>query len=369
MEAIGNAPRRVALVVRPAAGGMVRHLETLLSHLNRARYAPTLYAPPGFPALREVNAPRMALPLAPSLSPFTLRAEIQWLTKMLREQADLIHAHGLRVAASVVPTARRLHLPVLFTAHNLAPAGLLPRILLRALGRRACRVLAVSEAVKTSLLRAGVPESRIMVIPNGIDLTPFDTPVDVVSVRARFGIPSDGFLVLAVGRLASEKGYDLLLEAFARLHAALPQTHLAIAGTGPQAEVLWRQAATLRLRGVSFLGYQAAVAPLYATADVVAIPSRQEGQGMVALEAMAARRPVVASAVGGLPETVLDGETGRLVPPEDPAALSEALRQLYTDAALRRRMGENGRVRVEQEFSAARMTRQIEAAYASCLRP
>src|SRR5262249_2652934 len=150
--------------------------------------------------------------------------------------------------------------------------------------------------------------------------TPFDSPLASPLLRMRYGLDPHSLLLVAIGRLAPEKGFDVLIEAFRLIHARQPEARLILAGSGLEEASLRALAAPLQ-KALIFAGHLTEIVLLLQTADIVVIPSRQEGQGIVALEAMAARKPVVASRVGGLIETIEDGKTGVLVPPEDPAAL------------------------------------------------
>lgn len=353
---------RVAEVVRPAAGGIRRHIATLLAGLDRKRFAPTLFAPADF-ALSEAEVARVPLAIAARTQPFADLRAIRQLAQLLCGNFDIVHAHGLRGALIGVLAAHRAGVPSLFTAHNLVPrSGLLQRSVLALIGRHASAVLAVSEAVAATLKEFGIPAEKITVIPNGVDLADFDAPVEAAQLRAQFGVPADVPLILAVGRFASEKGFDVLIDAFAQMQAQGSSARLMLVGSGPLEEELRRRAASAEDR-IVFAGQQANVAPFLHAADLVAIPSRQEGQGIVALEAMAARKPVVASRVGGLAETIVPEETGLLVPPEETTAWADALAGLLQDRAKREAMGAEGRQRVEKEYTAVQMVRRIEAVY------
>jgi len=186
-----------------------------------------------------------------------------------------------------------------------------------------------------------------------------------------YGIPTgpgpaasgDPLRILCVGRLIPVKGHSVLLDAFSRARAELPGLTLAIAGSGPLEEKLRTRAD----EGVDWLGHVSPVEPELERAGIVVVPSLGEGFGMVALEAMARGRAVVASDVGGLPEIVADGETGLLVPPGDADALAAALLALARDPARARVLGEAGRRRAQVEFSVERCVERTDALYRAAL--
>ena len=377
----GHQPVRVAQVVRPAAGGIRRHVSLLTAHLDRQRFAPSVYAPADFtldtPSLNapSLNAPALTVPqhqvdiTARTDIVADLRA-IHDLTRRLRGHADVVHAHGLRAALIGVFAAGRVGIPCLFTAHNLLPPpGRLQRLLLRRIGRLTNAIVAVSQAVAETLIEAGLPAAKIHVIPNGIDLAPFDAPLPspaVVDLGRPLSVPHNAPLIVAVGRLSPEKGFDILIRAFVEVYRQMPDAHLIIVGSGPEAEGLQALAdgANLKER-VHFPGRADDIIPILRAADIVAVPSRMEGQGLVALEAMAARRAVIASRVGGLAESIVEGRTGLLVPPNDPPAFANALVQLLRDPSRRLEMGLRGRRRVEQLYTVERMILNIQDVYAS----
>ena len=197
----------------------------------------------------------------------------------------------------------------------------------------------------------GLDPRRLIVIPNGIDPEPFDRACAVP--RGTLGVPRNAQLALAVGRLDDQKGIPDLLAAAEQVIAADPSWHLAVAGDGPRRAWLVDQlAARPALRGrVHWLGARDDIPALLKSADVLVLASLWEGMPNVVLEAMAAGRAVVATAVEGTVELVISGETGWLVPPQDPEALGQALLEAARDPGLCRRLGRNGRARVEAEFS------------------
>jgi glycosyltransferase involved in cell wall biosynthesis len=169
-----------------------------------------------------------------------------------------------------------------------------------------------------------------------------------------------------VARLEPEKGHRYLLEALPAIVNAVPNAWLLLVGEGSQTDALRAHARSLPLPArerVVFAGFQTDIEAVTQALDVAVMPSLREAQGLALLEAMAARRPVVASAVGGIPETVRDGANGLLVPPADPQALATAIVRLARDARLRDRLAASGRRRVEDRFSMAASVRQVEAIY------
>ena len=359
---------RIALVVRPAAGGICSHLATLLANLDGDRFTVTLFAPADFADFAEASGvPLIPLAITPRLSPLHDRVILREFAQHLTGNYDLIHAHGVRAAWIAAHTAFRVNLPHVFTAHNvIPPLGRLARFGLKFTAGFCQRVIAVSEAVSASLQQNGVAAEKIVVIPNGVAIAAFDAPFDAAAFRAGWNIPPRAPLLVAVGRLAPEKGFDVLLRAFPRVQSEIPDARLLLAGAGPERRRLEARAAGSP--AITFAGHAAQADAFLRSADVVVLPSRREGQGIVALEAMAARKPVVASRVGGLVETIVEKETGLLVPPDDPPALALALASLLKDAARRDAMGNAGRRRVEQNYAAPRMAQQTAAIYEAARR-
>ncbi len=245
-------------------------------------------------------------------------------------------------------------------------------------GRAVDRVVAISGAVRREVLRLGIPADRVVLVPSGVEVARFAPLRDRDGVaraqaRAALGIPADGRPV--AGTLASlhrRKGHDVLLRAAALLAGRGLPLHLVIAGEGPEGEALRALARGLGLLGegpvrVHFAGQVSPGERVLAALDLFVLPSRKEGLGVAALEAMAAGLPVVASRAGGLAESVLDGETGLLVPPGDPAPLAEALETLLRDPALRERMGAAGARRVGERYSADAMAAGNLALYRELL--
>jgi glycosyltransferase involved in cell wall biosynthesis len=216
--------------------------------------------------------------------------------------------------------------------------------------------------VALSPTQAGLIEEMARLRPGSMRIIPNGVADFRVEAEPR---PTDGPIVGSVGRLAPEKGFDVLLHALQQV----PGLTAVLAGKGPERERLEQLAAELGVADrVLMPGFVPDARTWMAMYDVFAIPSRSEGMPLTLIEAMLASRPVVVTAIGGMPDVVVDGETGLVVPPEDPDALAEALRQLFGDGA-RAAMGARGRARATEEFSFEHMVRSYEALYEELVSP
>jgi glycosyltransferase involved in cell wall biosynthesis len=311
----------------------------------------------------DVGLKAVALVQAPLYFHFGARALSRWVR---REAIDLVHAHWIlpngylaaRVAAATgVPYTVTLHGSDVFMAERNA---LFRRFARRALAG-AARVTSCSAELQERLLQVGGEEYRgkVLLVPNGTDLVPRLAEGGGAPLRDRLGVPRSAPLLVAVGRLVAKKGFSVLLQALPRILAGCPGAWLVLGGGGALEEDLKRRARELGVGGrVVFTGALAhpQVLELVAAADVFVMPSVRDPKGnvdglpVVVLEAMAAGRPVVATAVSGMPLAVTPGETGLLVPERDPEALAAAVGALLADPERARRLGRVGRERIEREL-------------------
>lgn len=238
--------------------------------------------------------------------------------------------------------------------------------------RRADRIVCTSDAVANYFV-ALEPGSRAKTtrIHNGIDVASIRAEAsgaDVAAVRASLGIAPGVPVLLAVGRLVEQKGHDVLLAAMSEPALAATGAVLVLVGRGEAQAELERSARAAGLSSrVVFAGIRTDVPALMGACDLFVMPSRWEGFGLVAAEAMAAGRAVVASRISALPEVVEAGVTGALVPPDDPAALATAIADLLADPERRAAWGAAGRERAERLFSRERMIAEWRAEYARLL--
>ncbi len=215
--------------------------------------------------------------------------------------------------------------------------------------------------------RHGIQQSRIAVIPNGIEIDRYDPDRHRRRTwRGKLGIPEGAKLVGGVGRLTWQKGFDDLIKAFAAIDD--PDLWLVIAGDGPDWGDLRTLATTLDVASrVVFAGFVDDIPSLLADLDLFVISSHREGHPMVLLEAMAMARPVVATDIAGADDTVTEGVDGRLVPPGDVPALAEAMTGLLRDREAAGRMGRNARKKIEREYTVERMVRRTAVLYEELL--
>jgi glycosyltransferase involved in cell wall biosynthesis len=301
------------------------------------------------------------------------------LAALLRRQpVDLLHTHTTGCEESAV-AARLAGIPaVLGTFHvdstydlQGVRSGVTHRTLEHLSNHCLHRAIGVSEATARDWIRrTHLPACRVVTIHNGIDADQFIRRSPRAAARAQLGLPCDDRLILGgVGRLEEAKGFSFLLEAVALLAKTCPNLLLVLAGQGPLREQLAEQAARLGIgERVRFLGFCADVQQVYDALDVFVLSSLCEALPYALLEAMATCLPAVGTTVGGVPEVIVPGETGFLVPPRDPAALATALRPLLESQVLRQRLGHAGRERVEQHFREDEMVRKTIQVYRDMLK-
>lgn len=357
-----------------AFGGAERALLMLLETVNREDWSPTLLHHPDPTGLQlaecaqAIDIPTRPVPRLP-LGALGAR-RVPRLVRDLRVSAPAVfHAHLSWPLAAKYPLAAAVaaRVPGIVATVHLVPEFTLDRsnrLQLQILSRFVGRYVAVSEDVSRRLHRdLGWPAAKIDVIYNGVRLGEFTGTTDP-QLRLELCRGRPGPLFLTVARLDAQKGHDVLLRAA----ALVPGVQFALAGEGPERSSLEEFTAELGLGDrVRFLGSRTDVPALLATADAFVLSSHVEGSPLAILEAMAAGKPVIATAIGGTDEVVEHGQTGLLVPQGDVEALAAAMRELAEDSALRMRLGAMARVRAEQQFSVERSTAQTTKIYEELL--
>ena len=263
------------------------------------------------------------------------------------------HAARLRRRSGVLVATRRV---------DFVPRGPLALFKYRAAGR----VIVASRAIQDVLTRAGLDPALLRLVYEGVpDRTPVPGGREAL---AALGIPAGAPVVGQIAALVDHKDQPTLLRAAARVLARRPDVRFVIVGDGERRAALVEQAAQAGIAGsVVFTGFRDDVDRLLPAFDVFCLSSHMEGLGTIVLDAMAFARPVAATAAGGIPESVVDGVTGRVTPTRDDAALAGALLELLDDPTRARGMGEAGRRRFEERFSAERMVAETLAVYEELL--
>jgi glycosyltransferase involved in cell wall biosynthesis len=348
VTAEGASRWRLAFVLGSATGGTLAHLITLADGGRAAGAAVTVFGSAEAVAKLPAGVDGLAVEIGDRPRPSRDVAALTRLRAGLaRRRPAVVHAHGVRAgafAALAIATLRTRDRPALaVTVHNGPPANGTSRIvhgvLERICARRADIVLCASADLVTRMRARGADAERFDV---PAPLRPEPTAADVAIARADMGANGRP-VVLAVARLAPQKGLDVLVGAADRWRDRDPRPRTVIAGAGPLAADLLAQADRSGA-DVVLLGARDDVPALLAAADVVVVPSRWEARALIIQEAMRAGRPVVATRVGGTPE--LTGADGALlVPPEDPAALAAAVAAVLDDASLAAGLGGAARQR------------------------
>jgi glycosyltransferase involved in cell wall biosynthesis len=306
------------------------------------------------------------LPLRNSLDLQSARA----ITDLIDEyDIDVVHAHiGRDYLVSALACRQTRYVKLVLTRHHYLPMK--RNALYRWLLKDVAAVIAVSESVRNSVLeRLQLPEERVCVIPNWIDADRFQ-PIEREAARAMFQLKGS-IVVACVGQLTSAKGQEEFIRAAARIASMRSDVEFVIAGEEqesgrPFTRHLTKVAAELGMsRQLRFLGRVRHVPELLAGVDIVVVPSWDEGFSLVTLEAMAARRAVLASNVGGIGGIIKDNATGLLVQPRDVRALTDKLLWLVSDGPLRDRLGTQAQRDVHARFSRDQVIDRIESLYLS----
>lgn len=295
------------------------------------------------------------------------------VTRFRQQKPDAVHTHLIHADWYGIVAAQLSRVRTILTSrHNddAFRARLPVRMVNTALWRGVDAGIGISDAItQFSIAVEGAPADRMHTIHYGVDvsLPPLDRSAARRALLQELGLPESARLVGVACRLVEQKGVYYAIDAFGRIASEFPDACLLIAGEGRLRTMLEMQAAPLAER-IRFLGWRENIPAYMAALDVLLAPSLWEGFGLVLLEAMAQQTPVIASAVSAIPEIVVDGETGRLVPARDAAALADALRSLLADAAYRQYLGLVGRDRLEMVFSADTMVRRTLDVYQSLVR-
>jgi len=358
-------------------GGAQTHLLQLLSRLDRQRFRPMVCALKAHGDLvatvEQMGVPVFDGGLGRSLmgaGGLRVLGRLAWLLR--RERVDVAHAYLFHPNALTPIAARLARVPAIVVSKRSLdryPARL-PRWACQLGNALAHRIMVNADAIgRFAAAEERCSRDKMILIPNGVREEALGPAADASQVRSALGIPAGAPVIGAVSRLAWKKGIRYLIQATPRLIESAPEARVVIAGDGPLRSELEAEAAALGVgHRVLFLGSRDDTIDLLGAFDVFVLPSVVEGMSNALIEAMAARRAVVATDVGGNAEVVIDGETGFLVKSGDPGALAAAILKLLDAPELAADMGAAGRRRVIEHYRVDVMIRRIQDLYSDLLR-
>jgi glycosyltransferase involved in cell wall biosynthesis len=307
----------------------------------------------------------------PDLVPLAPHNEIDlsaaWkLSRIIRQwKPDIVHAHdphAVAMAALALSFSAPTPRPSLVASRRV-DFHLQAHSFSRWKYRQVDLFIAASNAIRHILVHDGIPDARITVVHDGIDAAKIQR-LPAVDVHGEYWLPKGAPVIANVGALVPHKGQKHLVDAMPQVLGEVPDAHLVVFGDGELRPQLERQIKELRLeKHVLLAGFRQDVLQLMKSADLFAMSSVTEGLGSTILEAMAMKLPVVGTHAGGIPEAVVHGDTGLLVPPADPRALAGAIVRLLKDAALRQRMGAAGLACVTDHFGVGNLLTGTLRAY------
>jgi len=360
--------RVVELLATGTSGGAQEHVFNLVTRLDRSRYDVSVLSLSNGSAIRRLERSGISVCALDEMDDEEAIEAVA--AHLLATNADVVHNHMYRAEVVGTQAAWRLAAAgkrrpyVVGTVHSSRVRSDDDRELLRRLTPKMDHLIAVSRAIVRKIEEEGRDGAPVSLIYNGVDLTRYSEPDICGTLHTEYPIPPDAPIVGVVARLEPEKGHPTLIEAWPAVLAAVPKAHLLIVGEGSQREPLEAQAHRLGIdTSVTFTGRRDDVPAVTAALDVAVLPSYREAQGLSILEAMALSRPVVASAVGGIPEMIDSGRTGLLVPPRDPAALAAAIIRLLQDHPYADTLAKAAQNLVHDRFCVELMVRAIETIY------
>ena len=373
-------------------GGAEKSLLDLLGHLNKERYYPIISCPGEgkfVEELRKIGVEIVVIPydrrilnlsrsenshhlLTLAQSFWWLKPTILGLRKLVKDEAvDLIVTNGIKCHFIGSFLSLITNVRLIWHVRDFIDTLWL-QWMIRSMGHVfPDKIITNSHAVRNIFSRNG----KTQTVYNGIDLSLFDPGTDGERVRTMLNISKETKLIGTVGHLAPLKGYEELMEAMGKVVREGFDVKLVVVGDAiyPHSQRYKRKLLSLvESNGLNdrviFAGHREDIPELLASFDIFVLPSQSEGFGRVNLEAMAMGKPVISTNVGGIPEVVVDGVTGILVPPDDPNALSRALMKLLDDPSQRESMGREGRKRVEERFTLQGHVQRIQLIYRDVLR-
>lgn len=381
----GRQRIRIVHILEATFGGTRKHLMYLATRLDPSRFDVSVICStvrnPSFVADIEVLLQRgiqvKVISMKRDISPFSDIGAFFRIYSFLRKGSfDIVHTHSSKAGFLGRIAARLAGVPVvLYTPHAFSfYRGLLGTkrsylLLERFAARFTNTIIAVSDGERDIAIKHAVTgDNGVVTIKNGVDLSEFPDDIETGNLKNELGLEGASAIVGMVGRISAQKGYGYFIEAAVEVVKSRPGVRFVLVGDGnldkARAEINRCGAKNI----VVLTGQRADVTVLYALFDVVVVPSLWEGLAYVVLEAMAMRKPVIATSIPGNAEVVVHGETGYLVPPGDARTMANAIRDLLGDSAKVASMGKRGREEVERRYTVERNILSYERLYETIAR-
>jgi len=369
------------LVDTLGSGGAEKMVVDIATHLDRLRFQVHVCVTRSDGSYRQqLDAAGIPTFVLGRRYRFEVHKFLSLLALLYRQRIDILHSHKFGSNVWGVLLGKLARVPIIIAHEHMSPMdydkdpALNPQVrklVTRSLATLADGIVTVSDADKNAFARLGVSPSKLVTIYPGRELADFDVALSgnlPEDTRTGLSIDVKSPVVTVVARLVPQKGLDVFLRAAAQVSKSFTEVRFLVVGDGPLKNELERQSEAMGLSDQCiFTGFRRDIPVIFSVSQIAVLSSVFESLPAVAIEAMAARCPVVATRVGGVPEIVIDGKTGFLVPSGDPDCMAQAILKLLREPELARRMGEAGRRVAEKRFSMAAMIQQIETLYESLL--
>ncbi len=366
----------------PTFGGGEKHLLNLIRELKEEdTFTIAVACPQGSPLAKELSKLGVKVYPVPLKSKFDFKSILILRNLIRKEKFDIVHTEDVRSNLLGTIAAFIAKAPIIvWTVHMLSINRSIKEmnpikrriwtLVDRNLAKHIDKIITVSEFNRRELVeKEKIDPNKIVVIPSSIRLEEFNRQVDPDKKRKELGIKSYEKIVGYVGRLDYQKGLVYLLEAAKIIIQNLPNVRFVIIGDGPQRNELKEKAKSLGIiKNIIFAGFKSNVSEFYSLFDITVLPSLYEGLPVVPMESMAYEKPVIATKVGGVPEEVINEETGLLVPPGDFRSLADAIIRLLQNDDLRREMGKKGKKLVEKRYNNKQMVKAHKTLYEKLIR-
>jgi len=347
-------------------GGQEMRIMREMRALDRHTFLPLLTCQPESQIAPKAREQGVGVDLVKIIGNIDPLAILQFMRLFRRRNVDIVHTHSNADSwnASVAAKFSR-HRPWVVRTRHLS-AAFNNRLIYSFM---ADRVITTGEYTRKYMVQEkGIDPQRVVAIPSGIDLERFNPEATREDIREELGLARDTLIFGSASVFRKKKGYHFLLQATPQILSAYPSSKLLLVGGGPQENNLRRLIAELKIQDAVILpGFRNDMPRVLNTMDVFVFPTLEEAFPNAVMEAMAMKRAVVATRVGGVPDIVRDGETGYLVEPEDPSAIAEKVSLLFKEKELRRKIGEGGKEFVTANCSHRIMVQRIEELYRSLM--